>query len=102
MAIGVVELASVSRIQDYSTIKQNEDNKGYVDQSAIGQQVLRNQEHQMKEVTGQQNADYYDRPFDASEKGDNEYEKRQMTKKNKKKKVEQIVVNGYHGFDIKI
>lgn len=102
MAINVVEIATVSRIQDYTTLKQNEDNKGFIDQSSIGQQTKDNREHQMRDVPNNEDADFYDRPFDASEKGDNEYQKNDGQKQKKKKRIEQVVVNGYHGFDIKI
>ena len=33
MAFGAIELTTISRAQDYTTIKHNEDNKVVVDQS---------------------------------------------------------------------
>ena len=42
MAFGSIELTTISRAQDYSGLKQNEDYKGMYDQSNISQQVQKN------------------------------------------------------------
>ena len=36
MAVGAIQNATIARVQDYSTIKQNEDNKRYMNQVSIG------------------------------------------------------------------
>lgn len=38
MAFGSLEIASIPRTQDYSVMKQNEDNKGAFQQMTLGQQ----------------------------------------------------------------
>ena len=50
MALGAIELATISRSQDYTTIKHNEDNKGMVDQANFGEQVQKSVEQQAREV----------------------------------------------------
>ena len=39
MAFGSIELTTISRAQDYTTIKHNEDNKVNVDQANFSQQL---------------------------------------------------------------
>ena len=50
MAFSSIELTTVSRAQDYSTMKQNEDNKAFVDQSNGQFQVQKNEQRMTKEV----------------------------------------------------
>lgn len=102
MAFGAIELTTVSRAQDITTIKQNEDNKGAVVQTAIGDQARKNTQQRMREVNETDHSDYYNRQFDAREKGDNEYQGDGGSKRKGKNKHEQVIVNGHHGFDMKV
>ncbi|MCM1568812.1 MAG: hypothetical protein NC081_05120 [Roseburia sp.] len=102
MAFGAIELTTVSRVQDISTIKQNEDNKGAVIQTVIGEQAQKDTKQRMREVNQADNSEFYDRRFDARDKGDNEYRGDGGSKRKEKKKHEQVVVNGRQGFDMKI
>ena len=88
MAFGSLEIASIPRTQDYSVMKQNEDNKGAFQQMTLGQH----------------NADWYTGQYDAKEKGHNEYAGNGGDKRRKKKEPEDgVVIQKQHrGFDIKI
>lgn len=101
MAFGSIELTTISRAQDYSAIKQNEDNKGLVDQTNIGQQVQRNVEQRTQEVHQSDNADWYQKKPDAKEKGNNAYYG-DGGKKRKKQTTEPEAAKARGGFDIKI
>lgn len=102
MAFGSIDLTTVSRAQDYTIVKQNEDNKGFVDQSVIGQQNQKNTRQRMQEVNQHDNADYHQRGFDAREKGDNEYAGDGGKNRKKQKPHEQVIVNGHKSFDMKV
>ncbi len=103
MAFGSIEITTITRAQDYTTIKQNEDNKGLMDQSNIGQQIQKNTEQRTKEVHSSDNADWHNKKFDAKEKGSGEYHgDGGAGRKKQPDKKEQVVRNGHYGFDIKI
>ena len=57
MAFGSLEIASIPRTQDYSVMKQNEDNKGAFQQMTLGQQSQKQSEKLTKEVHSSDNAD---------------------------------------------
>ena len=104
MAFGSLEIASIPRTQDYTAMKQNEDNKGSFLQMTLGQQSDKQSEHRTREVHSSDNADWYTGQYDAKEKGNNEYAGNGGGQR-KKQKTEQdgIVVQKQHqGFDIKI
>ena len=50
MAFGSLEIASIPRTQDYSVMKQNEDNKGAFQQMTLGQQSQKQSEKLTKEA----------------------------------------------------
>lgn len=57
MAIGFVEMqGQITRAQDFTTVKHNEDTKGLVDQSNFGQQMTRQVEKQTQRVNQRENA----------------------------------------------
>ena len=80
MAFGSLEIASIPRTQDYSVMKQNEDNKGAFQQMTLGQQSQKQSEKLTKEVHSSDNADWYTGQYDAKEKGHNEYAGRKNRK----------------------
>lgn len=101
MAFSAIELTTVSRAQDYSTIKQNEDNKAFVDQSNGQFQVQKNEQRLTKEVHSGDNAQWSDKQPDARQKGNGEYYG--DGGRRRKNPREQMVVKGpKKGFDIKI
>ncbi len=102
MAFSAVELTTISRTQDYTTIKHNEDNKGFTDQSNIGQHVQKETNQRTREVHSSDNSDWHNRKFDAKDKGNNEYNGDGGRRNKREKKEEQVIVNGHRGFDIKI
>lgn len=102
MAFGTIEIATITRTQDYTTIKHNEDNKAFTDQTNIGQQVQKDTEQRIREVHSSDNAQWHNRKFDARDKGSNEYGGDGGSRREKKERKEQVVVNGHRGFDMKI
>ena len=74
MAIGFVEMqGQITRAQDYTTIKHNEDAKGMVEQANVGQQMTKQVERQVNRVNKGNQPEYHERKFDAKDKGGNEY-----------------------------
>lgn len=74
MAIGFVEMqGQITRAQDYTTIKHNEDAKGMVEQANVGQQMTKQVERQVNRVNKGNQPEYHERKFDAKDKGSNEY-----------------------------
>lgn len=102
MAFGSIELTTISRAQDYTAIKHNEDNKGFVDQTNIEQQVQKDTQQRTREVHSSDNSDWHTKQFDAKEKGDNEYHGDGGNKRKKQEKHERVVVKGHQGFDMKV
>lgn len=102
MAFGSIELTTISRAQDYSAIKQNEDNKGMVDQTNFSQQVQKNTEQHIREVHSGDNVDWHEKKPDAREKGNNEYRGDGGKQRKKHQPKEQMVIKGRGGFDIKV
>lgn len=74
MAIGFVEMqGQITRAQDFTAIKHNEDTKGMVEQANFGQQMTKQIERQVNRVNEGKQPEYQERKFDAKDKGDNEY-----------------------------
>lgn len=105
MAIGFVEMqGQITRAQDFTTIKHNEDTKGLVDQSNFGQQMTKQVEKQMQRVTQGEQARSRQRKFDAKEKGDNEYHgdggrERKRGNQEKKEADGKVLIKGVDTFD---
>lgn len=101
MAFGAIEFTTITRAQDYTTIKHNEDNKGFVDQTNFSQQIQKTTEQSIRQVNSSDDPEWHQKNPDAKEKGSNEYQgdggrhRRQGTK-------ERVVVKGRSGFDMKI
>lgn len=101
MAFGSIEFTTISRANDYSAIKHNEDNKGFVDQTNIIQQTDKNIEQRLREVHSSDDTQWHQKNPDAKEKGNNEYQG--DGGRNRKKGVsERMVVKNRGGFDIKV
>lgn len=74
MAIGQIEIqGQITRAQDFTTIKHNEDNKEMVDQSNVGNQFNKQVENQVTRVNQKERSENQNKKFDAKEKGSNEY-----------------------------
>ncbi len=102
MAFGSIEIVTITRTQDYTSVKQNADNKGFADQTNIGQNIQKDVEQRPREVRSSDNADWHNRQFDAKDKSDNEYGGDGGQGRKREKKTEQVVVKGRQSFDIKI
>ena len=104
MAFGTLEIASIPRTQDYTVIKQNEDNKGVFQQMTLEQQADKQSEQRTREVHSSDNADWYTGQYDAKEKGHNEYAGNggKRRKKENPDKDGVVVPKQHQGFDIKI
>ncbi len=101
-AFSPIELTTISRTQDFSTIKHNEDSKAFVDQSQIGKQMDKNQDVRAHDVVSGENAQWQNRKFDARDKGSNEYNGNGGGDRKKKSEVAKVVVKKQTGFDMKI
>ena len=74
MAIGFVEMqGQITRAQDFTSIKHNEDTKPMVEQANFGQQMARQVERQVNRVNQGEQPEYHEKKFDAKDKGSNEY-----------------------------
>ena len=104
MSFGSLEVASIPRTQDYTTMKQNEDNKGAFQQMTLGEHAQKQSEQRTREVHSSDNADWYSGQYDAKEKGKNEYAGNggKHRKKENSEKDGVVVTKQHQGFDIKI
>ena len=102
MAFGSIELTTISRAQDYTTIKHNEDNKVNVDQANFSQQFQKTTEQNIREVRHSDNTRWHENKPDAKEKGNNKYSGDGGSRRKKKQVQDRVVVKGQGGFDMKI
>ena len=105
MGIGPLELqGAISRTQDFAQMRHTEDTKVIADQSVTV--INHNKEVENKSSTVERGDDASNnlRKFDASEKGDNEYQgDGGQKKKNKKDSDGKVLIKGAGGgFDIRI
>ncbi len=101
MAIGAIELTTITRSQDYSTIKQNEDNKAVTVQTNGQVQVEKREEQMTKEVHSADDTRWSGKNPDAREKGNGEYYG-DGGRRRKQQPKEQVVLKAQRGFDIKV
>ena len=101
MAFGAIELTTITRAQDYTTVKHNEDNKGFVDQTNFSQQVQKTTEQHIRQVHSSDDSDWHQQNPDAKEKGSNEYQG-DGGRRRKQGSQERVVVKGRTGFDMRI
>ena len=102
MAFGSIELTTISRAQDYTTIKHNEDNKVVVDQANFSEQVQKSVEQNIWEVHHSDNTQWRESRPDAKEKGNGQYNGDGGRKRKKQTAQERVVVKKRQGFDMKI
>ena len=103
MAIGFVEMqGQITRAQDYTTIKHNEDAKGMVEQANVGQQMTKQVERQVNRVNKGNQPEYHERKFDAKDKGSNEYhgDGGKNRKGLKKESDGKVLLKGVSTFDV--
>lgn len=104
MAVSAIQNATIARVQDYSTIKQNEDNKGYMNQVSIGQDREEDNLQKARQVRSGEEAEWKNKRQDAREKGSNEYHGDGGRKRKSTVSSEQMVIKDrpYQSFDMKI
>lgn len=105
MAIGPVVInGTVSRLQDMSAMKHNEDSKVFVDQNNFQAQFHKQIDSKLNQVHSSDNADNYQKKFDAKEKGNGSYEGDggKKREKNPSSKEGKVIPKGYSGFDLKV
>lgn len=105
MTISRVELqGQLTRAQDFTNIKHNEDNKALVDQSNFQRQFDQSVETRIRQVHQSDRAENEGKRFDAKEKGNGHYagDGGQKRKKEEKEKDGKVVLRGRSSFDIKI
>lgn len=87
MSVRPVDIMMVQQMNEVSQIKHNETAKPAMQQFNISQQVQKDVENRAEQVTQKSDIDNREKKFDAKEKSDNEYQKKQNNKKNKDGKV---------------
>lgn len=105
MTISRVELqGQVTRAQDFTNIKHNEDNKGTVDQSNFQQQFHQTVEARARQVIQGDRTENEGKNFDAKEKGSGHYagDGGKHRKKEEKERDGKVVLKGRGSFDMKI
>lgn len=96
-----MEIATIARTQDFSTIKQFEDNRAALMQMNMHQQSGKEIQNRAKQVLQTEESQWQQKRFDAKEKGSNEYAG-DGGKGRRKQPIEQVVIKKQQGFDVKI
>lgn len=96
--------ASISRMQDVSMIKHNEDAKGMVDQANFQNTFHKEIDSKVNQVHQSDNAENRREKHDAKEKGKNQYAGDGGKNRNRDKAPEdgRVVVKSRGGFDMKV
>lgn len=105
MTISRVELqGQVTRAQDFTNIKQNEDHKGMIDQSNFQSQTQQKVENRMHQVNKSDQAENRQKKFDAKEQGNGTYagDGGQHRKQHNEEKDGKVFVKGQGSFDIRV
>ena len=102
MAYGSIELTTISRAQDYSAIKHNEDNRGVVQQTQLGEQMQKTTQQRMQEVHKSDDVEWHQQRPDAKEKGKGSYAGDGGKKRKNAQPSQRMVVKKQSGFDMKI
>ena len=95
---------SVSRMQDISAIKHNEDSKGAVDQVNFQSTFNREIDSKINQVHQSDNVENRQQKQDAKEKGKNEYSGDGGRNRQKKKEPQEgrVIAKSRGGFDMKV
>lgn len=96
--------ATVQRAQDVTTMKQNEDNKGMVDQGNFHTQFQKEAGHRLKQVNHPDDTQKKESSADAKEKGNGTYfgDGGGKRKKKEEKEAGKVVLKGSNHFDVSI
>mgnify|MGYP003294699164 CR=1 FL=1 len=110
MAIGQVELNhAMTRVQDYTTQKHHEDQRGVVQQTQAQDKFNKELNQDIRQVVKtnqdeyQNKTQYQNKKFDAREKGSNQYAGDGGSKRKKDKETDgKVILKTTSGFDIRI
>lgn len=102
MAMGSINIVTMTRSQDFTVIKQNEDNKAAMTQMALGHKEDKQIKQRAQQVVQKEETQMYQRKFDAKEQGDNQYAGDGGRYRRDGRQEDRVVVKGQQGFDIKI
>lgn len=103
MAFGSIEFTTISRAQDYSTVKQNEDNHASLQQNLISSQNEKTQMRRMRDVNEADDSRWTNEKFDARDKGKQQYQGNGGRNRQKKETVkDQVLPKQRTGFDMKV
>lgn len=110
MAIGQVELnQAMTRIQDYTTQKHNEDHRGAMQQTQAQDKFNKELNQDIRQVIKtnqdeyQNRTQYQNKKFDAREKGSNQYTGDGGSKRKKDENTDgKVIAKTISGFDIRI
>ncbi len=102
MAFGAIELATIARTQDFTTIKHNEDSKGPMMQTMAGEKVQKDTTQKVHQVNKKDESAWQNKKFDAREKGSDSYQG--DGGKNRRGKPQETIIRkgSAGGFDIKV
>lgn len=102
--IGPIETNGIiSRAQDVSVIRHNEENRSALDHMNIQNKIDAKQEQEVRTVHDADNSDKANTHHDAREKSKNEYVNlRKLGKKKKSDSQDKVIAKNMHGFDMKI
>ena len=93
----------ISRTQDISILKQNEDSRDDVTHLQTQDTFEGDRDQFVHTVHDADNTSEPDTHHDAREKGKNEYtDQRNKQKKQKQQQQDRVIAKSMHGFDIKI
>lgn len=106
MSISRIELqGTITRAQDYTAIKHNEDNKGMIDQSNFQNQFHKVVDNKLTQVHHGENAENMNKRFDAKDKGNGQYAGdggRQRKRESEQDADGKVLIKNMGGFDMKI
>ncbi len=103
MSIGPLNLnGAISRVQDISIIKQNEDQKPMTDQTNIHHNLTKEVTTKQERVHDADDTDNHGKKYDAKEKGNGAYSNQNGQRKKDEKKEQPIAPVPTSAFDIKI
>ncbi len=102
MAMGSINIVTMTRSQDFTTIKQNEDNRAAMTQMALGHKEDKEIRQRSQQVVQKEETQWHQRKFDAKEQGDNQYAGDGGRYRRESKQIDQMFVKRQQGFDVKI
>lgn len=103
MSIRPAEMSGlISRTQDITPIKHNQDNKPMTDQSNFQVHFHKEVDRNTKQVTTADNTENTPGKFDAKEKGNGEYFDQRKNKSKKEEKEQKVIIKGRKGFDVSV